>query len=86
MTTATAASASAVVVMPDYDESGAVRTTMSKADEEGRDNDPSDDRHAEGLCLGTLTIPLSRLPLEDAFIGNNAVVGGKEEEEGVLAL
>lgn len=39
------------------------------------DDDDNDANHtAEGSCLGTLTIPLSRLPLEDAFIGNNSAV------------
>lgn len=27
-----------------------------------------------GLCLGTLTIPLSRLPLEEAFLGKDAAI------------
>ena len=31
-------------------------------------------RYAEGLCLVTLTIPLSRLPLEDGFTRNNAAI------------
>ena len=55
----------------DFDSNtGAVRTMKSKDE-----NDINNNNTAEGLCLGTLTIPLSRLPLEDVFIGNkNAVV------------
>jgi hypothetical protein len=38
----------------------------------------------EGLCLGTLLIPLSRLPLEDAGDGNAAVVERWYQLEGNL--
>lgn len=30
--------------------------------------------HSEGLCLGTLSIPFNKLPLEDAVFGNGAAV------------
>ena len=51
---------------PDPEEAG----RRAEATEERRD----DDRRAEGICLGTLAIPLSRLPLEDAFGGTGAAV------------
>ena len=35
---------------------------------------PSDEHYSEGLCLGTLTIPFNKLPLEDAVCGNGAAV------------
>ena len=58
--------------MMDYDlATGAVRTVKS---EDERDTQEHDGSYAEGLCLGTLTIPLSRLPLEDAFMGNKSAV------------
>ena len=43
------------------------------------ENDSSDNTASAsvgggGLCLGTLTIPLSRLPLEEAFLGKDAAI------------
>jgi hypothetical protein len=38
-------------------------------------NTTDDEQHySEGLCLGTLTIPFNKLPLEDAVCGNGAAV------------
>ncbi|KAL9187155.1 hypothetical protein ACHAXT_010875 [Thalassiosira profunda] len=52
----------------DYDTTmGGLRSIPSEEEED-------DANYAEGLCLGTLTIPLSRLPLEDAFEGDAAAV------------
>ncbi|KAL3810399.1 hypothetical protein ACHAXA_004175 [Cyclostephanos tholiformis] len=57
---------------------GVIRTVRSEGDANdaaGGDDDEEDDHAAEGgVCLGTLTIPLSRLPLEDAFLGKDASV------------
>ena len=37
-----------------------------------------------GLCLGTLTIPLSRLPLEEAFLGKDAAIAKPKKDSWIF--
>jgi hypothetical protein len=63
---------------------GVIRTVRSEGDHrddattgttDDDDDDDEDDEAAEGgVCLGTLTIALSRLPLEEVFLGKDAAV------------
>ena len=53
-------------------------TTNDVVDDDENDSSnsalPSGGGGGGGLCLGTLTIPLSRLPLEEAFLGKDAAI------------
>ena len=55
-----------------YDDEYDVPLRTSTLENDNRQQPPPSTNTAEGLCLGTLTIPLSRLPLEDAFMGEGS--------------
>jgi hypothetical protein len=61
-----------------YATSGGSSSMLMGAVKEKKTNDDNaaDDNlhYSEGLCLGTLTIPFNKLPLEDAVCGNGAAV------------